>query len=243
MTLSEFLQGSDGVEVTGPCILTSFELLGVTIELTETVVISWIIIVLIIAFLAWLTNGMTTKRISKRQVIAEWIVQTVRKLVCDTMGEKKRAFEPYIASLFTFSIIGSLVSIFGLRSVTADYNVPLAWALVTFILIESTGIRTKGIGGYLKGFANPLNLVSEIATPVSMSVRHFGNIASGMIITALLYYALSTITSGIGVAFLTIGIPAVLSLYFDFFSSFMQAFIFVMLTMANIANADGSAES
>ena len=137
----------------------------------------------------------------------------------------------------------------GLRSVTADFNVPLTWALITFVLSHGTNIKTHGLGGYFKGYVDPvpvmlpINILSEVATPVSMSLRHFGNVVSGMVITSLLYYALSVITAKIGIAFCTIGVPAVLSLYFDLFSGFMQAFIFIMLTMVYISNADGSAET
>lgn len=243
MHISDFLKGSDGVSVTGPKIICSFDLFGITINLTETVVLSWVIIAAVVLLLLWMTSGMKTKNISKRQVLAEWAVRTVHDLVDSTMGKKYARMAPYIGALFTFSIIGSLISMLGLRSVTADFNVPLTWAMITFVMIEVTGIRTKGLGKYLKGFINPLNIVSELATPVSMSIRHFGNIASGMVITGLLYFALSSITRNVGVAFCNIGIPAVLSLYFDLFSGFMQAFIFIMLTMVYITNADGSAES
>ena len=243
MHFSDFLKGSDGIEVTGPNILFSFDVCGITINLTETIVLSWIIIAAVTLLLLWMTHGMKTKNISKRQVLAEWAVKTIHDLVDSTMGKKYAKMAPYIGALFTFSILGSLISMLGLRSVTADFNVPLTWALIAFVMIETTGIRTKGLGKYLKGFINPLNIVSEVATPVSMSIRHFGNIASGMVITSLLYYALSSITRGIGIAFCTIGIPAVLSLYFDLFSGFMQAFIFIMLTMVYISNADGTAEA
>lgn len=246
MQFSDFLKGSpDGIDVHGPKVVCSFDIGSVTINLTETVVVSWIIIAAVTLLLLWLTAGMKTKNISKRQVVAEWIVQTVYDLVESSMGRRWRWFAPYIGSLFTFSILGSLISMLGLRSVTADYNAPLAWALVTFVLIHGTNIRTNGIGGYLKGYVDPvpvmlpINILSELSTPVSMSLRHFGNVVSGMVITSLLYYALSVVTRSIGVAFLTIGVPAVLSLYFDLFSGFMQAFVFIMLTMAYISNADG----
>jgi F-type H+-transporting ATPase subunit a len=159
------------------------------------------------------------------------------------MGKGNRRFAPYIGALFTFSILGSLISLLGLRSVTADFSVVLTWALITFIWVHYTKIRTNGFFGYLKGYASPvfvmlpMNVLSEVSLPVSMSIRHFGNIASGMIISGLVYFALTSITKSIGVAFMTIGIPAVLSLYFDLFSSFMQAFIFIMLTMVNVSNA------
>ena len=88
----------------------------------------------------------------------------------------------------------------------------------------------------------PINIVSELATPVSLSFRHFGNIAAGSVITSLLYTALAALTNIIFRGFITVpifqlGIPAVLSIYFDLFTGFMQAFIFSMLTMAFISNA------
>lgn len=246
MSISDFLRGSpDGIDVQGPKIVCSFDVFGITINLTETILISWGIILAVTLLLHWLTSGMKTKGISKKQAVAEWIVQAIYGMVEDAMGKRWRSFAPYIGALFTFSILGSLVSLLGLRSVTADFNAPLTWALITFVMIHATNIRTNGIGGYLKGYVDPIpvmlpiNILSEIATPVSMSLRHFGNVVSGMVITSLLYFALSAVTKTVGVAFLTIGIPAVLSLYFDLFSGFMQAFVFVMLTMAYISNADG----
>ncbi len=250
LQISDFLRGSpDGIDVSGPKLIASFELFGITINLTETIVLSWIIILGVVLLLLWLTSDMKTKNISKKQVVAEWAVQAIYGLVDDTMGKHWRKLAPYIGALFTFSILGSLISMLGLRSVTADFNVPLTWALITFVMIHGTNIRTHGFGGYLKGYAEPvpvmlpMNILSEVATPVSMSLRHFGNIVSGMVITSLLYFALSAITKKIGIALFTIGIPAVLSLYFDLFSGFMQAFIFIMLTMVYISNADGNAEA
>ena len=125
------------------------------------------------------------------------------------------------------------------------------------VLIYGGGsIKRNGVGGWLKGFTEPIvvmtpmNLVSEIAQPISMAFRHFGNIVSGSVITALVYAALIVanralfgIIPGIigkwlgAIPFLTVGVPAVISLYFDWFGSFMQAFIFCMLTMMYISTA------
>lgn len=243
MHISDFFKGTTEIVVTGPKIIASFEVGGVTINFTESVLLSWVIIAGVALLLHWLTRDLKTKDISKRQVLAEMAVQTVYQLVDDTMGKGKRKFAPYIGALFTFSIFGSLISLLGLRSVTSDFSVVLTWALITFIWVHYTKIRTNGFFGYLKGYASPvfvmlpMNVLSEISLPVSMSIRHFGNIASGMIISSLVYFALTSVTKAIGVAFMTIGIPAVLSLYFDLFSGFMQAFIFIMLTMVNVSNA------
>lgn len=243
MHISDFFKGTTEINVTGPKIIASFDVCGVTIHFTESILLSWVIIGAVALLLHWMTKDLKTKEISKRQVLAEMAVQTVYDLVDDTMGKGNRKFAPYIGALFTFSILGSLISLLGLRSVTADFSVVLAWALITFIWVHYTKIRTNGFFGYLKGYASPipvmlpLNILSEVSLPVSMTVRHFGNIASGAIISSLVYFALTAITKSIGVAFMTIGVPAVLSLYFDLFSSFMQAFIFIMLTMVNVSSA------
>ena len=211
MKVSDFFQGVKEVEVGGPKIACSFKLFGININITETIIISWGIVIGLTLLVLFLTHNMKKKPEKKRQVIAEFIVETVDNLVKDTMGKGYKSFGPYIAALFASSIFGSLVSLIGLRSTTAD----------------------------LKSFINPLNIVSEISTPVSMSFRHFGNIAGGMIITTLIYFALTGLSTALycDIPIFTIGLPAVLSLYFDLFSGFMQAFIFIMLTMIYIASA------
>ena len=125
-----------------------------------------------------------------------------------------------------------------------------------FTMITAQKIKTNGVGGYLKGFTTPIpvmtpfNILSELATPISMACRHFGNILSGVVINALIYGALALasrkllglIPGAVGnvlsqIPVLDVGIPAVLSVYFDWFSGVMQAFIFCMLTVMYIANA------
>lgn len=239
MKASDFFQGVKEVNVTGPKVAFHFDVFGVRINVTETIIISWGIVIALTALVLFLTHNMKKKPEKKRQVIAEFLVEIVDNLVKSTMGEKYKSFCPYVAALFASSIFGSLVSLIGLRSVTADYSTVLTWALMSFVMIEAAKIKADGIGGYLKGFINPLNIISEVSTPVSMSFRHFGNVAGGMIITSLIYFALTGLSSAIGLAvpIFTIGLPAVLSLYFDLFSGFMQAFIFIMLTMIYISSS------
>ena len=155
----------------------------------------------------------------------------------------------------------SLLSLVGLYAPTADLSTELAWAVLVFVMITAAKIRSGGLGGYLKGFTEPIavltpfNILSELATPISMAFRHFGNIASGGVISALVYASLAVLNQAVfgllpgvlgdvlgAIPFLQVGIPAVLSIYFDLFSSFMQAFIFCMLTMLYIANAAGEEE-
>ena len=185
-----------------------------------------------------------------KQAFAEKAVLMIDSLVDSTMGEGCRAFSPYIMTLMMSSLFGSLASLFWMRSTTADLNTTLGWAIITFILITYNKIKFGGIGGYLKGFLEPifvmapLNVLSEIATPVSMSFRHFGNMAGGLVITTLIMGALKVLSNAVlgflPVPLLQIGLPGVLSLYFDCFTACMQAFIFSMLTMAYVGDARGS---
>ena len=128
-------------------------------------------------------------------------------------------------------------------------NIVAGWAILVFVLITYYKLK-GGLLPYVKGFFEPVfifapfNIIGEVATPVSMSFRHYGNVLSGMVISTLVAYALQTLSHMLlgwlpGVLgqfpFLQIGLPAILSLYFDIFSGCMQAFIFAMLTMLNIA--------
>ncbi len=245
MAIPKFLTGSSELNVSGPKIIGSFQIGSITINFTETIILEWIVMAVIL-FGAWfLTRDLKVKGISKRQAIAEWAVEAITNLVRDTMGARWLSFTPYIATVFLFSIFGSLLSLTGLRAVTSDFSVLVSWAVITFVMITATKIRFDGLGGYLKGFMSPvpvmlpLNILSEISTPAALALRHFGNIAGGGVITALIYYGLTGASRALGleIPLLTIGIPAVFSLYFDLFSGFMQAFIFCMLTMVFISNA------
>lgn len=230
-------------DLQGPKIAFTIPILG-GLNVTESVIIGWLIIIGITILVLWMTHDM--KKIpSKKQVVAEMIVTTVNNLVRNMLGKRHMVYAPYIAALFTLSICGSLVSLLGLRSMTADVNVTMTWAVITFTLITYNKFKYNGFLGYFKGYTEPialmtpLNIISEFALPLSMGFRHFGNIAGGMVISSLLIFALASASSAIGlpIPLLTVGIPAVLSVYFDLFSGFMQAFIFIMLTMANVGGA------
>ena len=243
-----------GAKVLFP-IPTDIPILG-EFQFSETILISWIVMILITGVCIWLTRDLKVENISKRQAVAEWLVEMADNFVIGNMGEKFRYFIPFVAALFATSVVSNLISLTGLRSPTADLSVEAAWAVVVFILITKEKIKAGGIGGYLKGFTEPIpvltpfNILSELATPISMACRHFGNILSGVVINALIYCALTVASAALfgllpgflgdllsQIPFLAVGVPAVLSVYFDWFSGFMQAFIFCMLTTMYIANA------
>ena len=234
---------------------TEIPILG-DIQISETMIVSWIVMILITGLCIWLTHDLKVENISKRQALAEMIVEQANKFVVGNMGEKFRHLIPFVAALFATSIVSNLISLIGLRSPTADLSTEAAWAVVVFIMITAQKIKTGGVGGYLKGFTTPIaimtpfNVLSELATPISMACRHFGNILSGVVINGLIYGALAVASSALlgllpgivgdvlaKIPILDVGIQAILSVYFDWFSGVMQAFIFCMLTVMYIANA------
>lgn len=241
----------DNINITGAKIYFEIPVFG-GIPVTETQVNSLIVLVLVTILCLVLTHNLKVKPTSKRQLIAEWIVEKVEGLVKENMGEKFMSYTPFIAALLSLSAVSSLLSLITLYPPTADLNTIAGWAILVFGLITFYKIKTGGIGGYLKGFTEPIavltpfNILSEVATPISMAFRHFGNIVSGIVISTLVYAALAAASNALlgwlpgllgKIPFLQVGIPAILSIYFDVFSSLMQAFIFSMLTMLYIANA------
>lgn len=230
----------------GPKIIFTIPLFG-DIPVTETVTNSWLIILAVFIICKLLTRNLG-KVPKGGQVVAEMYVKLIVGLVDSTMGKGKRKYAPYIGTVMIFSALGSLISLTGLRAVTADLNTTLSWALVTFMMVQLGGIKTKGFGGWLKGFIEPIpvmlpmNIMSELSNPISLSFRHFGNIAAGSVITSLIYSGLAALTNIVFQGWLPIpifqlGLPAVLSVYFDLFSGILQAFIFCMLTMVFVGMA------
>jgi len=150
-----------------------FPLFG-KIQISETLVVSWIVMALITGLCIWLTRDLKVRNISKRQAVAEMIVETANKFVIGNMGEKFRYLIPFVSALFATSVVSNLISLIGLRSPTADLSTEAAWAVVVFIMITTQKIKTNGFGGYLKGFTTPIavmtpfNVLSELATPITL---------------------------------------------------------------------------
>ena len=220
-------------------------------KLSETVVVSWIIIAALALISFLLTRNLKKVPTSKVQIFLEFAVGTLDKLVKETMGENnvKRMpnMVPYIGSLVLFFACSNLIGLLGFRSPTTDLDTTLAWAMITFFMIYYAGIKFNGLK-YFKGlmepvpFLLPLNIIGEIAKPISLSFRPFGNILGGAVIMALLYQFLGWLSSLIPGVSIPIGqliIPVPLHLYFDLFSGVLQAFIFVMLTMVFVSDAAG----
>ena len=265
------------------------------INITQTTV-SHLIVTIFLCTLSIMLGKRLKKRPDGLQVMVEKGVMMLQNMVVESMGAHNVHWTPFIGTIFLSSLCGSFIGLTGFfRSSTADLSCTLVWAIMVSVIIWYHNIKNNGFVGWLKGFTEPIvvmtpmNIIGEIAQPVSMAFRHFGNLAGGGVITSLIYTSLSlgsaviiklvtasgwlpsvillvvggalvllwkknrktvALVFGMGVSgllhitgifpdfpFLTYGIPAVLSCYFDLFSGFVQAYVFTLLTMVYIAGA------
>ena len=187
------------ISINGAKVLYTIENVPIfgTVNITQTVVVSWLVMMIITGLCIWLGSRLKVTGISRKQAVAEIAVTALVKFVRNNMGEGFDRYIPLVGTIFITSIISNLISVFGIWSPTADLMTELGWALVVFVLITYHKIRAAGFGGYLKSFLKPffvmapVNVLSELFTPISMACRHFGNILSGTVISALLYGALT----------------------------------------------------
>lgn len=240
---------SEGISIAGANIFFTIPLPLQNLQITEAQVNSWLVVVSVAGLCLFMTHGMTSGRKCTRHLIAEWVVEKTDGLVRENMGDFFMAFSPFVGAIMAISAFSSLLTLIGLYPPTSDLNVVAGWAILVFILITKYKLK-GGLGNYLKGYLDPIfimapmNVISELATPVAMSFRHYGNVLSGAVIAALVAGGLEGLSGMLlgwlpgvlgEVPLLKIGIPAVLSVYFDIFSGCMQAFIFAMLTMMYVA--------
>lgn len=190
------------ISINGARILYTFEnvpLFG-KINITQTVLVSWLVMAVITGLCIWLGSGLKVRGIGRKQAVAELAVTSLIKFVRDNMGEGFDHYIPLIGTIFITSVVSNLISVLGFWSPSADLMTELGWAIVVFVLITYHKIKSAGLGGYFKGFLEPffvmapINILSELFTPVSMACRHFGNILSGTVISALIYGALTTLS-------------------------------------------------
>lgn len=243
---------SEGITITGARVFFTVPMLLMDMPITEAQINSWLVLITILGVCLFLTHGLKEDKRGFRQMAAEWLVEKLDGLVGSNMESVFHAsYAPFIGAVMALSVCSSLMSLLGVFPPTSDLNVVAGWAILVFILITKNKLKA-GIGNYAKGYLEPIpvmlpmNIISEVATPVSMTFRHFGNVLSGSVISALIAWALQNASAlllgwlpgALGeFPLLRIGIPAVLSAYFDVFSGCIQAFIFAMLTMLYISGA------
>ena len=287
------------VNVDGAFVYFTIPIFG-GINITQTTVSFFLVSLLLIIACIKLGKNLQ-KRPTGIQVLVEKGVSLIYDMTVSTMGEHNAHWAPLMGTIFLCSICGSLIGLTGfLRSATADLSCVLVWALMVTVIIWANNIKHLGFLGWLKGFTKPIvvmtpmNIISEIAQPIAMAFRHFGNVAGGGVISSIIYTAFSMLSAAVlnliassgwvvsavlmavgiglwiwgakekklvlkiiagvsfalglfgllqalgllsGVPILAFGIPALLSLYFDIFSGFVQALVFTLLSMVYIAGS------
>lgn len=210
--------------------------LGIKIWLTESLINTWVIS-FVLCLITLILNIFVIKNFKETpkflQNILETIIEFVSSIIEKNLDIKSRMMEGYFFGLFIFILFSNLSGLLGLRPPTADFSTCFSFALVTFFLIHTTGIIT-GKSKYFKSYFEPnfvmlpINLISEIATPISLSFRLFGNMIGGTIIMSMIYKLLPI--------FLKFWIPGIFHIYFDIFAGIIQSFIFISLSLIFIKN-------
>ncbi|WP_099467514.1 F0F1 ATP synthase subunit A [Konateibacter massiliensis] len=217
--------------------LLKYHLLGHELWITTThvslLIVSLIIVILSIAINRKIKKVNPEDTPGVLQNVAELAVEMLDNLVDSIMGGKGKKYANYIGTVFMFILFCNLSGLIGMRPPTADYGVTFALGLMTFLIIHYTNIRENKADAFKRlfqpmPFLFPINLIGELATPFSMSLRLFGNILSGTVMLALVY--------GLLPVFVKFGIPSVLHVYFDIFAGAIQTYVFCMLTMVFVTN-------
>ena len=201
------------------------------IEIAESTVITWVIMA-VLTLLAWLlTRNLKVDHISRRQAAVESAVTWLNGFVEGMIGEKGKRYVPYLVTVLVYIGFSNVIGLFGLKPPTKDMNVTAALALMSIILIEASGIREKGVKNWLKGFAQPvavitpINILEVFIRPLSLCMRLFGNVLGAFVIMELIKQLIP------------IGVPLVFSFYFDIFDGLIQAYVFVFLTSLFVKEA------
>jgi F-type H+-transporting ATPase subunit a len=200
-------------------------------DIYESVVVSWIIIAVIFVLLLFLTRDFKVHNISKRQAAVEAFVLWIRGAVKGMLGEEGERYVDYIATVLIFIACSNMVGLFGLTPPTMDLTVTIALSVMSIVLVEAAGLRKKGPKKWLKGFAEPMpvitpmNVLELLIRPLSLCMRLFGNILGATVIMELIKFVVPVI------------FPALLSLYFDIFDGCIQAYVFAFLTSLYIKEA------
>lgn len=200
-----------------------------------TVIMSWVVIALLVLLALWLRRGLRQEieeEPNRIQAMVDALVDLLRGQLTSSFASEKLARElfPFISTLFLFVLFSNWISVIPYcDSPTRDLNVTFSLALMVFFMSQALAFRMKGGRRYLKGFIEPypfmlpLNIVGEIAKPVSHAFRLFGNIFGGAILLAV-----------VSTELIPVVVPAALNAFFGLFIGAIQAFVFAMLAVAYI---------
>lgn len=214
----------------------SYNLFGQELWITTTHICMLIVLLVIVTFC--IAANRVMKRASEVpggfQNVVELVVEKLDGMVESVMGRNASRFANYIGTIFIFILLSNISGLFGLRPPTADYGVTFPLGVMTFAIIHFNKFKHQKVSGVIKGlcepwvFWAPINIIGDLAVPISLSLRLFANVLSGTVMMALVYALLSKIA---------IIWPAALHVYFDLFSGAIQTYVFCMLTMTYVNDA------
>ncbi len=202
-------------------------------NIRSTIFITIVLVIVLLIVSKKLDNYKDTDTPKGLILILEWLIGGINEMCRNTIGKSYRKVAPYITTIAIFLFVSNISGLFGLNPPTASVSCTLTLGLMTFTIVQFTGVKCNGVGGYLKSFVDPnplflpINLIGEISSPISLGLRIFGNILSGCVIMGIFY-------SLLGWAAMFVAPP--FHLYFDIFSGFIQTLVFCTLTTVFISN-------
>lgn len=201
------------------------------IPVTETVVVMWIIMAIMAIGGFLVTRNFTVENCSKRQLMVEAGYAWLNDFFGGLVGEKGKIYVPYLITVILFLAISNIFGIFGFKPPTKDVSLTAVFALCSIVLVQYASIRARGVGGWIKSFAQPTPVVTPInilelgIKPLSLCMRLFGNVLGAFVIMKLI--------ECVAPVFL----PSIVSLYLDIFDGCIQAYVFTFLTALYIQEA------
>lgn len=206
-------------------------------QIRNSLIIIGVLIILAVIFGLWLNKVDPNKKPPKILVIFEELVKLINGLVKMSIGKRWRSYAPYILTIFIYLLIANISGIFLLTPPATSWNVTLGLAIISFVMIHYTGVRSQGVKKYLAGYTSPLppyvpvllplNVISEVVFPFSLSLRLFGNILSGAVISILIYGIIAPMGAA---GFIIVLIMPFFHAIFDVFFGAIQAVVFILLT-------------
>ena len=200
------------------------------LQIPESVVISWVIMVLVVLGSILLTRNLKVDHISKRQAVLEMAYTAGKNFFEGLLGKEGACYVPYLMTVAIYIACSNLIGVFGVKPPTKDLDVTAALALMSIVLIEGSGIRARGGVGFLKSLATPMNILEIAIRPTSLCMRLFGNVLGAFVIMELIKLVVPVF------------VPAVFSLYFDLFDGLIQTYVFVFLTSLFMKESIGGEE-
>ncbi len=200
------------------------------IPVPESCVITWVIMAVLVILCKIFVRNLKTVP-TGAQLLIEMLITWLNNFFVDIMGQKGKKYLPFLETLIIYIGVSNVIGLFGLRPPTKDLNVTAGLAIMSIIYIQYCGIKEKGVKRWLRSFKEPMslllpiNIMELIIKPLSLCMRLFGNVLGAFVIMELVKLCIP------------VGVPLILSLYFDVFDGLIQAYVFVFLTSLFMAEA------